>query len=66
MSQMKKLDPGAKGWHIVENRWHYFFAGQSLCSSHTLTAEVANIPHLGPRRVPECKPCLDTVNKRKL
>lgn len=66
MTEPKKPDAGAKGWHIVESRWHYFFAGLSFCGNVKLTAEAANAPYLGPRHVGECKVCMDTVNKKRL
>ncbi len=66
MTEIKKIEGGAKGWHIVESRWHYFIEGKSLCEQQTFTAEQANVPYLGPRHVAECKACIHTVNRKRL
>lgn len=65
-AEMEKIDPGAKGWEIANNRWHYFVAGRSLCGPYCMTAETAKVPYGGPRVDKECGVCLSEVNRRKM
>lgn len=63
---MDKIDPGAKGWEVAGNRWHYFIAGRSLCGACGMSAETAKVPYTGPRVDKECSTCLSEVKKRNL